>query len=107
MKTWKIVILDGYTTNPGDLSWDGFKALGELTVYDRTPIGEPDEIVMFPVAAVPEASNGETSPDQLEPSEMLPEAPVFQVKSAAEAINGKNIAAAASHKVTFFMRKLL
>ncbi|MDR2095817.1 MAG: D-2-hydroxyacid dehydrogenase [Treponema sp.] len=33
----KIVILDGYTENPGDLSWDGFRALGELTVYDRTP----------------------------------------------------------------------
>ena len=32
----KIVILDGYTENPGDLSWDGFAALGELTVYDRT-----------------------------------------------------------------------
>lgn len=32
----KIVILDGYTVNPGDLSWDGFKELGELTVYDRT-----------------------------------------------------------------------
>lgn len=33
----KIVILDGYTENPGDLSWDGFEKLGELTVYDRTP----------------------------------------------------------------------
>lgn len=33
----KIVILDGYTENPGDLSWDGFRELGELTVYDRTP----------------------------------------------------------------------
>ena len=33
----KIVILDGYTENPGDLSWDGLEALGELTVYDRTP----------------------------------------------------------------------
>ncbi|MDR1949303.1 MAG: D-2-hydroxyacid dehydrogenase [Spirochaetaceae bacterium] len=36
----KIVILDGHTANPGDLSWDGFKALGELTVYDRTPDAE-------------------------------------------------------------------
>jgi glycerate dehydrogenase len=36
----KIVVLDGYTENPGDLSWDGFRALGELTVYDRTPAGE-------------------------------------------------------------------
>lgn len=35
----KIVILDGYTENPGDLSWEGFENLGELTVYDRTPKG--------------------------------------------------------------------
>ena len=33
----KIVILDGYTENPGDLSWAPFEALGEVTVYDRTP----------------------------------------------------------------------
>lgn len=33
----KIVILDGYTENPGDLSWDGFAELGDVTVYDRTP----------------------------------------------------------------------
>ncbi len=33
----KIVILDGYTENPGDLSWEGFENLGSLTVYDRTP----------------------------------------------------------------------
>ena len=33
----KIVILDGYTENPGDLSWSGLEALGELIVYDRTP----------------------------------------------------------------------
>jgi len=32
----KIVELDGYAANPGDLSWDGLKQLGELTVYDRT-----------------------------------------------------------------------
>ena len=32
----KIVILDGYTENPGDLSWEGFEKLGDLTVYDRT-----------------------------------------------------------------------
>ena len=32
----KIVVLDGYTENPGDLSWDSLGALGELTVYDRT-----------------------------------------------------------------------
>jgi len=31
----KIVVLDGYTENPGDLSWSGFEGLGEFTVYDR------------------------------------------------------------------------
>jgi len=33
----KIVVLDGYTLNPGDLSWGGFENLGETVVYDRTP----------------------------------------------------------------------
>lgn len=32
----KIVILDGFTANPGDLSWERLAALGELTVYERT-----------------------------------------------------------------------
>ncbi|MEY8000486.1 D-2-hydroxyacid dehydrogenase [Clostridium sp. Mt-5] len=32
----KIVVLDGYTLNPGDISWDNMKKLGELKVYDRT-----------------------------------------------------------------------
>jgi len=41
----KIVVLDGYTENPGDLSWDELGALGELTVYDRTPTGDEDEII--------------------------------------------------------------
>ena len=38
----KIAVLDGYTSNPGDLSWDAFEELGELTVHDRTT---PDEVV--------------------------------------------------------------
>ena len=33
----KIVILDGYTENPGDLSWEALESFGDLTVYDRTP----------------------------------------------------------------------
>ena len=33
----KLVVLDGYTLNPGDLSWDGIKQFGELQVHDRTP----------------------------------------------------------------------
>ena len=38
----KIVVLDGYTENPGDLSWEGFWQFGEVTVYDRT---EEEEII--------------------------------------------------------------
>lgn len=38
----KIVILDGYSANPGDLSWKGLEALGDLTVYDRT---KPEDTV--------------------------------------------------------------
>ncbi|MCB2307893.1 D-2-hydroxyacid dehydrogenase [Clostridium estertheticum] len=38
----KIVVLDGFTLNPGDLSWKEFEKLGELKVYDRTSL---DEIV--------------------------------------------------------------
>jgi glycerate dehydrogenase len=33
----KIVVTDGFTLNPGDLSWEPIKAMGELVVYDRTP----------------------------------------------------------------------
>lgn len=36
----RITVLDGYGLNPGDLSWDGFKNLGEFTVYDRTSPSE-------------------------------------------------------------------
>lgn len=38
----KIVVLDGYALNPGDLSWEGLKALGDVTIYDRT---QPDEVL--------------------------------------------------------------
>ncbi len=33
----KIVVLDGFTANPGDISWNCFESLGHLKVYDRTP----------------------------------------------------------------------
>ena len=52
----KIVVLDGYTENPGDISWAPIEALGEVTVYDRTAyeespliaerIGDADVIVI-------------------------------------------------------------
>ena len=40
----KIVVLDGYTENPGDLSWDGLKDYGEITVYDRVSYEDSPEI---------------------------------------------------------------
>jgi len=36
----KIVVLDGYTLNPGDISWEGLRALGDCQVHDRTPTAE-------------------------------------------------------------------
>ncbi|MBW8041903.1 MAG: D-2-hydroxyacid dehydrogenase [Planctomycetes bacterium] len=38
----KIVVLDGFTLNPGDLTWKNLKALGQCTVYDRT---EPKDVL--------------------------------------------------------------
>jgi len=38
----KIVVLDGYTLNPGDLSWDGLESLGECTIHDRSA---PERVV--------------------------------------------------------------
>lgn len=40
----KIVVLDGYTENPGDLNWDELRYFGELTVYDRTPYDDSEII---------------------------------------------------------------
>ncbi|MBQ7159279.1 MAG: D-2-hydroxyacid dehydrogenase [Treponema sp.] len=49
----KITVLDGHAANPGDISWDAIKALGEFTVYERTPaekvverIGDSDIIFL-------------------------------------------------------------
>ncbi|MDR1178406.1 MAG: D-2-hydroxyacid dehydrogenase [Spirochaetaceae bacterium] len=41
----KIVVLDGYTENPGDLSWAGFERLGKLTVYNRSSLTDPKETI--------------------------------------------------------------
>ena len=41
----KIVILDGYTENPGDLSWSELEKLGELVVYDRTSLTDESEVI--------------------------------------------------------------
>ena len=36
----QIVVLDGFTLNPGDLSWEGFESIGPVKVYDRTSADE-------------------------------------------------------------------
>lgn len=41
----KIVVLDGYALNPGDLTWEGFEQFGEITVYDRTSYTNTSEII--------------------------------------------------------------
>ncbi len=41
----KLVVLDGYTENPGDLSWGALETLGELTVYDRSSLTDEQEII--------------------------------------------------------------
>lgn len=41
----KIVILDGYSLNPGDLDWSVFSDMGETVVYDRTPVDDEKEIM--------------------------------------------------------------
>ena len=41
----KIVVLDGYTENPGDLSWGELEKLGEFTVYDRTSLTDENEAI--------------------------------------------------------------
>ncbi|EGC69479.1 MULTISPECIES: D-2-hydroxyacid dehydrogenase [Enterococcus] len=41
----KIVVLDGYALNPGDLAWQGFEELGVVTVYDRTSYTDKQEII--------------------------------------------------------------
>lgn len=53
----KIVVLDGYTENPGDLSWEGFEKLGDVKVYDRTEpalvaerIGDAEAVIVNKVS---------------------------------------------------------
>jgi glycerate dehydrogenase len=48
----QIVLLDGYTLNPGDLSWHGLQALGPCTIYDRTPPEEEATIALATPAEV-------------------------------------------------------
>jgi glycerate dehydrogenase len=50
----RIVVLDGYALNPGDLTWDAFRELGEVEVHDRTPA---DQVVSRGVKATAVLTN--------------------------------------------------
>ncbi len=68
----KIVILDGYTLNPGDLSWEGLEKLGDLTVFDRT-INDPEKVI----AAIADAEIVFTNKTLL-PKEVLENVPTVK-----------------------------
>ena len=63
----KIVILDGYAANPGDLSWDAIAALGELTVYHRTAPAEPQAGDNAEEAASAQAPAENAAPESEQP----------------------------------------
>lgn len=68
----KIVVLDGYTLNPGDLSWKGLEKLGEVTVYDRTTFNRSDEKLILERAKDAEAIFTNKTPVSREVLEQLP-----------------------------------
>ncbi|OEH85098.1 glycerate dehydrogenase [Desulfuribacillus stibiiarsenatis] len=86
----KLVVLDGYTLNPGDLSWDGLQNFGDLTVYDRTPVNSQEEIVER--AADAEIIFTNKTPLTKETLEMLPK--VKYIGVLATGYNVVNIQAA-------------
>jgi glycerate dehydrogenase len=61
----KIVVLDGYTLNPGDLSWEGLRALGPCEIYDRTfPDQVPDRMADAHIALTNKALVARTAIEQ-------------------------------------------
>ena len=64
----RIVVLDGHTLNPGDLSWDGIKALGETTIFEHT---RPEQI--FERAASAQIVITNKTPLRQETIDALPE----------------------------------
>lgn len=89
----KIVILDGYAENPGDLSWDPIASLGELTVYDRSA---PEEVV----ERIGQAEIVFTNKTPL-PASVFNACPSIRyVGVLATGYNVVDVAAAAAHGVT-------
>ena len=68
----KIVVLDGYTENPGDISWAPLEALGEVTVYDRTAY-EESPLIARDVSAMQRYRCYQQNPDQQRDHRQMPE----------------------------------
>jgi len=68
----KVVVLDGYTLNPGDLSWEGLEKLGDVTVYDRTSSNPKDVDLIVERAADAEALYTNKTPLTREIMDRLP-----------------------------------
>lgn len=68
----KIVVLDGYTLNPGDLSWKGLEKFGEVTVYDRTTFNRSGEKLILERAKDAEAIFTNKTPLSREVLDQLP-----------------------------------
>jgi glycerate dehydrogenase len=89
----KIVVLDGYTLNPGDLSWAPLKALGECEIYDRTPLSEV-------IHRAAEAEIIFTNKTEL-PRDVLTQLPQLQyIGVLATGYNVVDITAASEQKIT-------
>lgn len=89
----KIVILDGYSVNPGDLSWDALKETGEVIVYDRTA---PAEVVERAAGADVILTNKVVITDEV--MSALPELRYIGV--LATGYNVVDVPAAVSHGIT-------
>ncbi|MCK5118446.1 MAG: D-2-hydroxyacid dehydrogenase [Candidatus Latescibacteria bacterium] len=89
----KIVVLDGKTLNPGDLSWETLERFGELTVYDRTPT---DQVVARSIGAELLLTN--KTPLSAEAFSQLPDLRYIGV--LATGYNIVDVVAAARHGVT-------
>jgi len=88
-----IVVLDGTTLNPGDLSWDGLRALGNVTVHEKTP----PELVAQRVGSSPVVFTNKTPLGEAE-FRALPG--LKYVGVLATGYNVVDVAAAARHGVT-------
>lgn len=87
-----IVVLDGYTLNPGDLSWEGLENIGNCKVYDRTPLDDAGETI----SRIGNAEIVFTNKTPL-PRQVFEECPQIQFvveQDLADALNTGKVAAA-------------